>query len=110
MMNNRVIENEGESEREKGESPPHLIQFILRCRKTDRPPMEPKQPGYRFDGLRGLENLQRLRLPEDEKAKKRRRCQRGVPAVFQAALSIAMVSIGAVNHQYCVGSKGSEEG
>ena len=36
MMNNRVIENEGESEREKGESPPHLIQYILRCRKTDR--------------------------------------------------------------------------
>ena len=69
--------------------------------------MEPKKPGYRFDGFRGLETLKKLRPPEDEKTKKRRRCQRGVSAVFKAMVSIAMVTIGALNHGYCVGSKGS---
>ena len=68
--------------------------------------MEPKKPGYRFDGFRGLETLKKLRPPEDEKKKKRRRCQRGVSAVFKAMVSIAMVTIGALNHGYCVGSKG----
>ena len=71
----------------------------------DRPTMEPKQPGYRFDGLRGLENLKRLRLPEDEESKKNRRRQRGVPAIFQFILGVAMVTIGALNHEYCVGNK-----
>ena len=69
--------------------------------------MEPKKPGYRFEGFMGLETLKKLRPPEDEKAKKRRRCQRGMPALFKAMVSIAMVTIGSLNHGYCVGSKES---
>ena len=71
----------------------------------ERPVMEPQQPGYRFDGLRGLANLKRVRLPENEKSKKRRRSHHAVLAMVQVLFSVEMVVVGALDHKTCVGNK-----
>ena len=55
--------------------------------------------------LEGLKNLGQKYKEESVEERKKRRCQLAFPAVVNLASGIAMVAIGAVFHDECVGNK-----
>ena len=55
--------------------------------------------------LEGLKKLGEKYQEESVEDRKRRRCQLAFPAVLNLAAGIAMVAIGAVFHEECVGNK-----
>ena len=65
---------------------------------------------YNMDGLKnlnmeGLKNLGQKYKEESVEERKKRRCQLAFPAILNLASGIAMVAIGAVFHDECVGNK-----
>lgn len=71
--------------------------------------MEPKQPGYNTNfgawGGPNLDSIKELRTKYEERSKKHRRRGQGIGGALNIGLGVAMVAIGAIDHDECVGNK-----